>query len=96
MSSLLQFHGSITRRGVGLEFYHVDHEEVACPLCGRSHPQLFIAYRKPRGTWGHWVVFMYNGEEHVPDLSVPIEVDKLPRDAKPVNFYENARSWHSE
>ena len=70
-------------------------ETVPCATCGKSHAQIHIAPRVPVGMFGCWVVFRYNGEEHVPDLSVPIGVEKLPRDAKPVDAAENARIWHS-
>ena len=57
--------------------------------------KLYRIWRKPVGMWGCWVVFRYNGKEHVPDLSVPISVLKLPRDAKPLTDEEAARYWFS-
>jgi hypothetical protein len=42
---------------------------------------------------GCWVVFRYNGEEHVPDLSVPISVDTLPRDARPMSIEDTIKTW---
>lgn len=105
MSSLLQFSGQIDRkRGVGLLFYlertlangwqHEDVESAPCSSCGRDHPQLYRAWRKPRGMFGCWVVFRYNGCDQVPDLSVPIAVERLPRDAKPLSTDEAAEYWH--
>lgn len=116
MSSLLQFSGQITRRGVTLEFYQTTPntsdiaglgpiyadmptsgkpvEDVACGQCGKSHPRLQIVVRKPSGMFGCWVVFRYNGQENVPDLSTPIATFKLPRDAKPLSDEDNAKYWH--
>ena len=73
-----------------------DAEVIACPQCGRTHPQLYVAYRKPKGMFGCWVVFRYNGADHVPDLSVPIATLELPKDAKPLTVEQNAARWHSE
>ena len=61
----------------------------------RKLPRLYRAWRKPAGSWGCWVVFRYNGKEHVPDLSVPISILKLPRDAKPLSDKECADYWFS-
>jgi hypothetical protein len=69
-------------------------EEVDCPQCGGKHPQLYVAPRKPAGIWGHWVVFRYLGEEHVPDLSIPIAVERVPRGARKLTAQENAKHWH--
>lgn len=55
--------------------------------------KLYRIWRKPCGMFGCWVVFRYNGEEHVPDLSVPIGVYKLPRDAEPLTDDEAAAYW---
>ena len=94
MGSLLQFNGRIDRkRGVGLMFTSAECYE--CPQCGKSHEQLYRAWRKPCGMYGPWVVFRYNGAEHVPDLSVPIRIDQLPRDAQPMTIEECAAYWHS-
>jgi len=71
-------------------------EPVPCTKCGKNHEQLYIAFRKPAGMWGHWVVFRYNGEEHVPDLSIPIAVDRIPRGARKLSPEENAEVWHSD
>ena len=56
-------------------------------------PRLYEVYRKPAGTFGCWVVFRWNNEEHIPDLSVPISVTKLPHDAKPISDDDAAKYW---
>lgn len=94
MSSLLQFNGRIVGRKVGLLF-QVDGQEMDCATCGRKHPAIFEAFRRPRGMFGCWVIFEYNGEKHVPDLSIPITVDRLPRDAKRVDDQDASKYWHS-
>src|SRR5271165_3911240 len=53
-----------------------------------KEPKLYRCWRKPVGMWGNWVVFRYNGSEHVPDLSVPISTFKLPRGAEPLTDEE--------
>ena len=102
--NLLQSSFSTSRlKGVRLEF--TLHEEglcykpaleplVPCTVCGGAHEQLWTAWRKPAGTWGAWTVFRYLGEEHVPDLSVPIAVPRVPKDATKLSPPENARAWH--
>lgn len=104
MSSLLQFSGAVNTKGVGLEFYLTDTgktlgndtEPVSCMKCEKHHAQLYVAFRKPKGMCGCWVVFEYNGEEHVPDLSVPIAVGKVPVGARKLNAEENAEYWHRQ
>ena len=66
-----------------------------CHICGLDHDHIYLAYRKPAGVWGHWVVFRYLGEEHVPDLSIPIDVDRVPRGAVRCDAIESAKIWHS-
>lgn len=99
-------------KGVGLEAYlvrkeftlpslptyfeKVATELVTCSDCGRKHAQLYRFYRKPRGMFGCWVVFHWAGEDHVPDLSCPMDLEKLPRDAKRLSPEENAIAWHKE
>ena len=61
----------------------------------RTVPKLYRIWRKPKGMWGVWVVFQYNGKDHVPDLSVPIKVHKLPRDAEPLTDEEATKYWWS-
>jgi hypothetical protein len=84
----------------GLGFKHsrkVDAEPlVKCTKCNGSHSQLYILWRKPVGMCGCWVVFRYNGEEHVPDLSCPFGIDKLPRDAIKLSPEQNSEEWHKE
>ena len=104
MSSLLQFNGDVSARGVGLQFVLREDdaawnapplEEVLCTICGGWHERIHVAYRKPCGMFGPWVVFRYNGEKHVPDLSIPISVDRLPAGAEPLSDEENSKAWHS-
>lgn len=116
MTSLLQFSGQISRKGVRLEFMLVtkrkpDYKDLdgtikpglpaeyemidsVCPHCGQEHEALYVAWRKPAGRWGHWVVFRYLGEHHVPDLSVPIAVDEAPRGARRLSDKEAFDAWH--
>ena len=108
MSSLLQFRGEVTRKGVVLEMYRTREnprysgsaicgdiiDEVMCPTCQKTHARLYKVTRKPLGMFGCWVVFRWNNETHVPDLSHPIAVFTLPKDAKPVSDEENATMWH--
>ena len=105
MSSLLQFHGNTSRRGVGLQFVlRADDaawndppaEPFTCLVCGREHERIHVAYRVPRGTWGPWVVFAYNGSEHVPDLSIPISVPRIPRGAVALTDEQCSRAWHDQ
>lgn len=103
MSAAMQFSGPVSRkRGFGLVFYLATGqygrdvvEEQTCAQCGQSHPVIYRAWRKPAGTWGCWVVFRYNGEEHVPDMSIPIAVNRLPRGAQRLDTDAAARYWHS-
>jgi hypothetical protein len=69
-------------------------EDISCPQCGKKHPQLYVAWRKPAGMFGHFVVFRYLGEEQVPDLSIPIAVERVPRGARKLTSEENAKHWH--
>jgi len=112
MSSLLQFNGKVESGKVGLQFTLVrkipwivgdlhltkpeDVDTHICTVCGGSHARIHEAFRKPAGMFGCWVVFRYNGEEHVPDLSIPISVEKLPRDARRLNDTESSQYWHTE
>lgn len=122
MSSLLQFNGEISRKGVGLQFYTVVKDEpnwtkyngpdaykpspdsttftepndtFTCQVCGRKHPRVSVAFRKPVGMFGPWVVFRYNGGEQVPDLSIPIPVFQLPIGARTLSDEESSKIWHS-
>lgn len=60
---------------------------------GKFVPQLYRVWRKPVGMFGHFVVFRYLGEEHVPDLSVPIATFKLPRGAEALTPGEMLKYW---
>ena len=108
MSSLLQFKGNTKGGKVGLQFYRTAKQEndkvpllcepteqVPCAICGKSHPRLWIAYRRPVGMCGCWVVFRYLGTEHVPDLSLPIPTFDIPKGAVKSTDKENANLWHS-
>ncbi|DAC71678.1 MAG TPA: hypothetical protein DSN98_09195 [Thermoplasmata archaeon] len=120
MTSLLQFNGTIDKRGVGLEFIKStvvknkvigfdrgtletwttedkDYDEKhLCTVCGQLHPRMYVAFRKPCGMFGCWVQFRYNGEVHVPDLSIPITVKEYPRDAIRMSDVESSRMWHND
>ena len=120
MTSLLQFNGTIDRRGVGLEFIKStvvknkvigfdrgtletwttedkDYDEKhLCTVCGQLHPRMYVAFRKPCGMFGCWVQFRYNGEVHVPDLSIPITVKEYPRDAIRMSDVESSHMWHND
>ena len=74
----------------------VPREPVDCIQCDGQHPQLYTAWRVPAGVMGHWVVFRYLGEEHVPDLSTPISVPRLPYKARKMDSGENSVAWHRE
>ena len=63
---------------------------------GATCPKLYRIFRRPAGMFGCWVVFRWNGKTHVPDLSVPIAVDALPRDAKPLTDIEAETYWFGE
>jgi len=128
MSSLLQFRGTMSRRGVDLQFTlckvvdkiigdpqtlcgpltpeqhsrdgrafilpeKVDIDTFIDPETGRPLPFIWIATRKPCGMLGCWVVFRYNGEEHVPDLSIPIRVERIPRGARKLSQEESLKIW---
>ena len=71
-----------------------DADPIPCLQCGRPHPRLWRAYRKPVGLCGCWVVFRYNGQENVPDLSIPIAVLTIPKGAVPCTDAENSLLWH--
>lgn len=63
---------------------------------GRTAPRLYRIWRRPVGMFGCWVVFRYLGQEHVPDLSVPIAVFKLPRGAECLTMTEMENYWFNE
>lgn len=106
MSSLMQFGGETGRKGVRLEFcrYVMDLDKgiedsyldpkVECTICGKKHIQVGMAWRKPCGMLGCWVVFRYLGEKQVPDLSVPIDVPEWPRGTHILSQEENSQYWH--
>jgi hypothetical protein len=103
VSSLLQHHGPIGHQGVRLELVlRADndpwnappHEPVACTVCGGVHEQIHVAWRKPAGMMGCWVVFRVNGQKIVPDLSIPISISRIPRDAVALSAEETSEAWH--
>jgi len=67
-----------------------------CERDDDGRPVLYAVYRRPAGMFGCWVVFRWNGDEHVPDLSVPIATLKLPRDAKRLPLEDARRYWTTE
>lgn len=69
-------------------------DEVPCYICNKTHPRIWIAIRKPCGMMGVWVQFRYNGDIHVPDLSVPISIWKMPKDAVKMTDQESSLYWH--
>ena len=69
-------------------------ETFVCSKCGGNHPILHTFARKPAGMFGCWVQFKYNGEIHVPDLSCPYGVDKLPKGSKRMTQEESEKAWH--
>lgn len=79
----------------GSLWQEVDIDVFECPKCGREHSVLYRAWRKPRGMMGCWVIFEYNGDKHVPDLSVPISIEKIPKDAERMSIEYSAKYWHS-
>ena len=69
-------------------------EKVPCSVCGKEHPQVGVAWRRPRGMFGPWVQFQYLGELHAPDLSVPISVAEWPKGTTILSPEENSKNWH--
>lgn len=85
--------------GTKRDYYLKDSEtcgditDCICMPNGKIYPRIWTFPRKPRGMFGCWVVFQYNGKEHVPDLSCPFGLFKLPRDAKPLPVDECIDRW---
>ena len=94
MSSLLQCDYPMKKNRVGLLF-SLPNDTIPCDCQWHKHDALYVAWRKPLGLFGHWVIFQYNTEKHVPDLSLPIQVDKLPKDAKRLSDKDILKYWHS-
>jgi hypothetical protein len=93
----LEFIRRIPPRFVGIETWAPEEildPKVPCTICGEEHLQIGVAYRRPCGVWGHWVVFRYLGAEHVPDLSVPIDVPEWPRGIVVLDPEANSKAWH--
>ena len=108
MSSLLQHDGEtgLTSRGsvgVTIKLYTTsdgtacgeETDTFLCGTCGRRHARLAKINRRPVGMFGCWVEFRINGRVHVPDMSLPYHVVKLPRDARRMTDAESAAYWHS-
>jgi hypothetical protein len=70
--------------------------EERCPTCGRDHPSLWAIERKLKDVFGHFPVFRINGEDHVPDTSLPMRIDRIPRDAIRLTNAQFAAIWHDE
>ena len=64
-------------------------------LDASGNPRLYRFYRRPKGMFGCWVVFQFNSADQVPDLSCPMALLQLPRDAKPLTDEESASHWKS-
>lgn len=73
----------------------VEHFEAIDPRTGemRKFIQLHRCWRVPCAQIGCWVGFRYNGSMHYPDLSVPIRVMKMPRDAEKIPADECVKYW---
>ncbi len=67
-----------------------------CRRCGRHHDRLWTVRRALVDTMGHFPVYRLNGEEVPVDPSLPHTVDRLPRDAEPVDPDTAAALWHSD
>lgn len=66
-----------------------------CEKTVSGNPVLYRFFRRPKGMFGPWVIFEYNGKEHIPDLSVPLALFKLPRDATRMTDKEIETYWKS-
>jgi hypothetical protein len=64
-------------------------------LDSSGNPHLWRFFREPAGMCGCWVVFKYNGQNHVPDLSVPISLFSIPKDAEKLSDEESVKHWKS-
>lgn len=104
MSSLLQFDGNISSRGVQLQFYRMQNgksygspslDMFSCHKCGGEHELIGLAWRKPAGMFGPWVRFRYLGSTHAPDISGPIAVPAWPIGTVVQSPTESMRIWHS-
>lgn len=107
MSSLMQHDGEYAGNRVVLKACRVTHENKygladaweqyreTCPVCGKCHAVIYTFARRPVGMWGCWAEFRINGEVQVPDLSIPMDLVRLPRDAEPMTFDRAVKYWHS-
>ena len=100
MSSLLQHHGTVRGGKVELLCYlctKTKYGSLTVPVeeDRKGRPILYRFWRKPAGSWGAWAVFRYFGEKQVPDLSVPIRVEELPKGAERLTEAEAEKYWSS-
>ncbi len=72
-----------------------DETDVIFMPDGSHMARIWTFARKPKGMFGCWVVFRYNGKDHVPDMSCPQGMFKLPRDARPMTIAETINTWKS-
>lgn len=99
MTSLMQFKGETSRtkgvRLIGYQEGQVGPHGAAEVIGDTGLPVLWAFWRKPRGLFGPWVVFEYNGEMEVPDLSIPIRFEKVPKGAVRLSDEEALTYWRS-
>lgn len=102
----MQFDGRVTKEGVGLicmldsgkpyrERDEGNPHNAKEMIEGTHLPVLYEFFRKPVDTWGAWVVFRYLGEEHAPDLSIPLTLNRLPQGATRIPDQAAIRYWLS-
>jgi hypothetical protein len=70
-----------------------DSEPIRIEGCKGDTPRLYRIWRKPVGMCGCWVGFKLGSKISYPDLSVPIGLEKLPKDAKALSDEESRRYW---
>lgn len=73
-----------------------DCKQAECVNCGRSHDRLWLIYRRAYDSGLYWPFVNLNGSRHLLDATLPTTVDRLPRDARPVDPAESARLWHED
>jgi hypothetical protein len=67
-----------------------------CTRCGRTHDALWTIRRVARDSGLYWPFVQINGKRVLLDASLPTTVDRLPRDARPVDAETAARLWHDD
>lgn len=70
-------------------------EDYQCSQCGKMHHVLYVITRKQGKQWGHFIGYAINGNWQIVDLTLPHEVDRIPRDAIRVPDYIADATWHS-